>query len=408
MTSEPASAADESGRDRPLAYLSAAFVTQMLAAFGFMAFALLAPNLAEATGLSARDFGLATTFFFLGTAISSPMTIALVRRFGGVGTVCIAMAWMSASLLVILVGSWSATMFAAFLFGLGYGPQGPLGMTIVTERTPHRNRGLFLSIRQSAQPLAGVITGRVLPPLALAYGWQAGVVSTAAVIGLGILFVLVTAPLFRLRDEAEIRAGQRTGGVVSPVSLIRGLFAVSPALKVLWVAGLAFAVTQMAVVIFVYLYLLEEVGLSQIAAGIFASNLQLAGLAARPLSGWLSDRLGRAEIVLVSVATAIALLNVTKDIGPGALIVLAIACGVSGQAWNAVFTAAMSVHVPGSKLAEMNGKAFAVLSFGWMVAAPLCWILIEAAGSYAGMFLFMIAVNVVVAIGLTFALRRAR
>ena len=405
---------DADARRQPLLYLLATSVTQMLAAFGFMAFTLLAPNLAEETGQSARDFGLATTFFFIGTALSSPLTIVFLRRFGGVGTIVLALVWMSAALLVICLGTWTGTMLAALLFGLGYGPQGPLGMTIVTERTPHHNRALFLSIRQSAQPLAGVIMGRVLPPLMLASGWQAGVFSTAFVVFLGAIFVLLNPLLFTLRDEALIRtAAREEGRSRSFTGWLASLLHVPPELRVLWVAGVAFAITQMAFVIFIYLYLLEEVGLSQIAAGIFASNLQLAGLVARPVSGWICDRVGRAEIVLagiavIAVATSYWLVNVTSDIGAGALVLLAFACGVSGQSWNAVFTAAMSYHVPGPRLAEMNGKAFAFLSFGWMISAPLCWALIEFSGGYAALFYFLIATNVLVAIGLLIWLTRQR
>ncbi len=87
---------------------------------------------------------------------------------------------MAGALLLVLFGTWWTTMLAGTLFGMGYGPLSPLGMTIVTERTPHKNRGLFLSIRQSSQPLAGVLLGRLLPPFVLAYGWQAGVISISA------------------------------------------------------------------------------------------------------------------------------------------------------------------------------------------------------------------------------------
>ena len=48
-----------------------------------MGFVLIAPNLAQATGLQERDFGLAVTFIFIGTAVSSGVE-ARIKRLRGV------------------------------------------------------------------------------------------------------------------------------------------------------------------------------------------------------------------------------------------------------------------------------------------------------------------------------------
>ena len=60
----------------------------------------------------------------------------------------------------------------------------------------------------------------------------------------------------------------------------------------------------------------------------------------------------------------------------GLLVLLAIGCGVSGQCWNSVFVTAMSFRVDAGDLAELNGRAFAFLSIGWMASPPLIWALI--------------------------------
>lgn len=380
-----------------------------------MGFVLLAPNLAKATGLAERDFGLAVTFIFIGTAVSSAMTGRYMRWFGSVAAQALAVVWMAGAILVVYFGTWSATMLAAFLFGLGYGPLSPISMTIVTERTPPRNRGLFLSIRQSSQPLAGVILGRALPPLMLAYGWQAGVLSLSVTVALGFLIIFCLPHLFRLRDERTIRQPLIPAG--HQVGLLRSLaarFAIPANLRVLWLAGFVFAITQVGLVFFTYIYMLEEVKLSPIEAGIFASNLQVAGLFGRPVFGWLCDRLGRTDVVLVgialiSVASSYGLVLVQATWNAWLMLALALSCGASGQGWNAVFTAAMSEHVPRQKLAEMNGRAFAFLSLGWMSGAPFCWLLIETFGNYRPLYVVMMVLNLVVAFLLSiWAMRRNR
>jgi MFS family permease len=379
--------------------LFGASVTQGAAAVGFWSYSLLAPELAHETGLNERDFGLAVSFIFLGTFFSSPSTGRLVGRFGGMGTIALVLAAMGSAVLLNLSAFWSATMLSAFLFGLAYGPQGAVGMTLVTQSADRAHRGLFLAIRHSSVPAAAALIGRMLPPLMIYAGWRAGVLSVSATLFAAVLFTIVARPLFRLGSEGRVRVASRLD------FSLRGLLAryhVPRHLRFLWGAGLAFAITQTAVTFFSYLYLLEVARLSPVAAGIFASNLHLTALFGRPALGWLCDRTGNAQAVLagiaiVTVVTLLALLTIDADSPAWLLIPLAMACGVAGQCWNSVFVTAMSFKVADADLAEMNGRAFSFLSIGWMLSAPLFWGLIEVSGGYALPFLLVAGFNVVVA-----------
>jgi MFS family permease len=394
-------ASDPAREDRPhaLAVLGGAFLTQMAAAVGFWSFSLLAPELAAHTGLNERDFGLSVSFIFLGTFLSSGFTGLLVGRFGGAGTVALVLAGMAAAVLLNLAGLWAATMLAALLFGIAYGPQGAVGMTLVTRSADRRMRGLYLSIRHSSVPAAAAVIGRVLPPLMIWAGWWVGVLSVSAVLVAGAAFTLAARPLFRL-GEARAQVAER-----APRGFWRGIrarFRVPPELRFLWGAGLAFAVTQNAATFFAYLYLLEVAGRDPVSAGIFASNLHIMALIGRPLLGWICDRTGRPQLVLAMIAAAavvtiLALLQVDATTPGWLLVPLACACGLAGQCWNPVFVTAMSFKVADTELAEMNGRAFAFLSLGWMSAAPAFWALIELSGGYTLPFLIVAMANVVVA-----------
>ena len=390
---------------RPNATLAAAVISQMLAAAGFIGFSVLAPEFANLTGLNERDFGISVTFFFLGTALSSPFSGVLVQRLGSVRTLVVIKLFMAAGYLVCLAGTWSALMLAAFLFGIGYGPQGPVSMAVVTQRTPSDRRGLFLSIRQAGQPFAAAVGARILPPLMAFAGWQAGVYGIVGGLVAGSVFVLLAAPLFRLRHTSDPVGTRARFSLVSLLSGVAGLLRVPQGLRLLWIVGFVFAITQISIMVFTYLYLLEVVGLSAIAAGIFLSNQQLASMLGRPVFGWLCDVTGRsgyvlAVIALMIVATILGLLAVTVTTPTWLLVVLAIATGLSGQTWNAVFATAMSYRVAPERLVEMNGRAFSFLSFGWMAAPLLFWSLIEFSGGYEVPFLFILAANVLAAITL--------
>jgi MFS family permease len=394
-----------SGPARAIPVLVAASITQAAAAAGFWAFGLFAPELARETGLNERDFGLAYTFIFMGAFVASPFTGAMVRRWGGPGTMARLLAVMAATTLLVLGGSWTATMLAALLFGLGYAPQGPLGMTLVTQIAPPARRGLALALRHSAVPAAAAAMGRVLPPLMLWAGWQAGVLSVAGLLLAALVFALMAAPLFRVEASPPRHA--------SPAGRFRGLFAVPRSLRFLWGAGMAFAVTQTAVTTYSYLYLLEVGEFSPLVAGVFASNLHLTALLGRPALGWLTDRVGNPQAVLagiaiVTVAAMLALVQVGPGTPPWALVPLAVACGISGQCWNSVFVTAMSFRVEAGELAELNGRAFGFLSLGWMASPPLVWALIELTGGYLVPLTAIAALNALVAVVLLAAPERRR
>ena len=241
-------------------------------------------------------------------------------------------------------------------------------------------------------------------------GWRAGVLSLSAALLAAVVFTLVARSLFRLGGEGRQRVAAESCGIWAA---IRARFIVPRHLRFLWGAGVAFAVTQTAVTFFSYLYLLEVVGLGPIEAGIFASNLHLTALLGRPLLGWICDRTGNAQLVLaglavVTVGAILALLAFGPDSPGWLLIPLAVACGVSGQCWNAVFVTAMSFKVDEADLAEMNGRAFSFLSLGWMSSAPVFWALIEITGGYEVPFLIIAAANVAIAGVLIFGGDRRR
>lgn len=380
---------------RAVPVLAAATLTQFSAGVGFWSFGLLAPELAAETGLNERDFGLSITFTFIGAFLSSPFTGAFVRRFGGSGAVARFCAVMMAGLLLTLTGNWTGMMVAAFLFGLGYGPQGPVGMTLVTQTADPKRRGLFLALRHTAVPLAATLAGRVLPPLMLMAGWQAGVLSVAGLLGLAAVFSLLFAELFQVEATPPRDLGT--------IDRFREMFRIPAQLRFLWGAGFVFALTQTAVTTFSYIYLLEVAGLSAIAAGIFASNLHATALVGRPLLGILTDRLGQPQwilacIALVTVCALAALLQVDAATPAWALIPLAVGCGISGQCWNSVFVTAMSFRVKREDLAEINGRAFAFMSVGWMASPPIIWMLIELTGGYLVPLSMLALLNVVVAL----------
>lgn len=369
----------------------------MAAAFGFMAFTLLAPGLAAETGLDERDFSLTVTFMFLAAGLTAPFTGRLVRRLGALRTTVTMLAGMAAAVLVVLHGSWWSAMLASFCFGVFYGPFSPTSMTVMMRNAPARRRGLLLAVRHTSVPLAGVVAGRALPPLMLAYGWQLGVLSASGVVLAAALLALALAPAFRLPDIHDRFEDTPSGANVAGRRLAT-LFHAPRELRLLWGAALCFAVTQVAMTAMTYFFVLEVLKLSPVAAGIFASNIQIAGAVGRPLLGWLSDRTGAPQLVLAAIALTASLATLLLLLAPTGLpatllVALALLCGLAGQTWSPVFVTALSFRVAPERQAEITGRTFSVAAIGWTAAAPLFWGLIETSGSYVLPFALVMIAN---------------
>lgn len=379
-----------------LAVLGGAFLTQGAAAFGFIAFSLLAPGLALETGQDERDFGLAFSFIFFGSALASPLCGTMMRRFGSVGTMVITLSGMACVALIALWGTWATVMLAAFLYGLFYGPYGPANITVVNRKTPKRRVGLFLAIRQSGVSLAGAGGGFILPAIMVAVGWQVGIWAMVGVLIAAVAMTLLFAPLFRVTPEQPTMRTElhRT----FPRRLVAS-FVLPPNLRLLGCIAVLMAVIHTTLFTFVYIYLLEEVHLSPVMAGQFFAIIQLVAIVGRPVMGWLSDRWGRPELVLLGIAIAattsiILAMMISPDTPVWMLYPVALLAGLSGNTWSPIFAMIVGRRAPEGELAEVTGRAYSLAAAGWTASPLLMWSLIELSGGY------MVPFGTVVGLGL--------
>jgi MFS family permease len=195
-------------------------------------------------------------------------------------------------------------------------------------------------------------------------------------------------------DRALRRAASGTaetspeGPAISPAW--RGWLAsyrLPPEMRAPVAAAIALAVSQIALSSFAYFYLLEVTRVTPVQAGAYLSNTLIASVVGRLVVGWLADRIGSAmrALTLIQVISALACLALPAIAGgaPGwALLLLAIASGVSTGSWSPIFMTAISNLAPAGRMADFNGRAFSYAALGWCLAAPLIWSGIELGGGY--------------------------
>lgn len=420
--------------ESPAGVILATFAGQAAVSFGLVAVDLLAPALAARNGLNERDFSLGNTFIFVGVILVSPHLAGLMTRFGSARLMAAATAVMSLGMLAVLHGSWWSTMLACAVFGLCYGVYSPASASVVASRAPPGRRALFMSLRQCGVPFAGAIAGRLLPWIVLAWGWRAGALGVSAVIAAGALLTFLMPGAFRI-GVAEAGRGGGSGAGTSPAPTSAGSYAtpagnavsgtpppgrpgqpdpaprwrgllaryrLPPEMRAPVAIAIALAVSQIALSSFAYFYLLEVTGVTPVQAGTYLSNTLIASVLGRLAVGWLADRIGSAmrALVLIQVVSAAACLALPAiaDGAPGwALLLLAIASGVSTGSWSPIFMTAISNLAPPGRMADFNGRAFSYAALGWCLAAPVIWSGIELTGRYEPVWYALGALNLALA-----------
>ena len=225
-------------------------------------------------------------------------------------------------------------------------------------------RGMAFGLRQAAVPLGGALAALTLPALVAATDPRAG----PLFLGAGSVLAAAACAI-GLRDPASERSSG--WGPLRDRRVYR--LAVGSALLV---------ALQAAVIGFTVLFLHDERGVSNVAAGAVLAATQVVGIVLRILVGRWSDRLGRRVVPLRRTAVAIAAAwGVAPALFGSPLVLLIpvlVAAGSLAFAWNGLsFNAAAEFAEPGrsgTSIALQQTALFATAAvvspvFGLLVAA---------------------------------------
>jgi len=187
--------------------------------------------------------------------------------------------------------------------GLG-GEWGGAVLLVVESAPPHR-RGLFGSFVQLGNPVGRLVATGVfalavhLPDSDfLAWGWRVPFLASALliIVGLIIRYQIDETPAFTQMRKAKQTAKMP---ILEVLSTYRRETAIAVGLKITEVAWVG------VLTVFAVSYLTKQLGLPQdfvLGAITFATFVELIVM---PLSGWLSDQIGRRKIYLAGTAFSI-------------------------------------------------------------------------------------------------------
>ena len=372
-------------RSMPIAPLAATLAVQTLATMALFSLPAVAPEVA-------RDLHVNGTLVggFVGTAygvgiLSALISPGLVRKYGGVRATQAVLLAAAGMLAFAALGSGvTGLALAAVVLGLGYGAAAPASTHLLVPQTPQPVFNLVMSLRQIGVPLGGVLAALILPPLTLAIGWRAALLTELG----PVLLLIVLMEIPRKRWDSDREPTRRVFGraLWQPFILLR-----QQRFRRLSVAAFIYAGLALCLVAFMTVQLTTVVGLSLVQAGQILAAYQIAGSVSRPVWGWIADRfLTPAQTLAVHGVGMAATTLITGLYAPGwpvwAIIANAVVAGCTAGGYTGVAYAEYAT-LGGSRRTEATGLGTAIFFAGGMAAPAIFSASVTAVGGFSGTYM---------------------
>jgi len=366
----------------------------------------IAPKLAAALGVPVALLGLQISVAYFAAMLMSVLAGVTVRRLGAVRSNQCAAVLIGVSLLVMTVPILPAFAAGSFGLGLAYGMTNPAAATLMMKVASPANRNLIFSIKQTGQPLGGVVAGLMGPPVAIAFGWPWALASGAVA---AFVVALAIQPLRRPFDADRTPDSPFRGAVFTDLKIV---WRHMP-LRLLAFAAFSLAAVQLSLMTYAVTMLVEEIGFDLVTAGAGLAVLQIAGVVGRIFWGMVADRTGKATGTLVAVQlVAVLAAAATALLAPGVQIwwafMVLFGFGFSAVGWNGVFMAEIARMAPGGQIGSATGGALVVTFMGVMIG-PLIFTALHAwLGAYTLTFGALIAMTLAGIVLIVLSRRRER
>jgi MFS family permease len=360
------------------AILAVLFLVRLTMGFQFQSVAAVAPLLGVKFGVGLAEIGILIGLYFTpGVALALPGG-AIGQKFGDKATVLAALLLMlSGGLAMALSDFWTVQIAGRLVAGAG-GVLLNVQMTkMVADWFAGREIATAMAIFVNSWPAGVAIALLTLPSIGSAYGIGAVYLSVIALIALA--FVLLAAAyrspahaVTKVATSARLDCGAAIAVIAA--GLIWGLYNVGFAMIFSFGPSL-----------------LVERGWSISAAGSIVSIVLWLAVISVPLGGYLADRSGRPEFVLVGGCILFAILMVALP-RSGAVVLTVVALGlVCGQPAGPILSLPARVLAPATRAIGM-GLFYTVYYAAMMLGAVAGGACAKWAGSSAAAFDFGAAV----------------
>jgi MFS family permease len=359
------------------------FGTQVLGGVGVsIGLSVGALLVADLVGVGAS--GLATTVAVVGSALLAPPAVRIMRRYGrrpGLAAVYAAAAVGGAAVVAAAVTGSVPLLFAGFFLFGGGTAAGMQARYAAVDLAPANRRGRHLSLvvwattlgavaGPNLAPLAGrALSGYDIPTLASPFVFSAGLFGLA---GLALMLALRPDPLLLARQIGGVHEDGASAGLRAGWAAI----AARPAAR-LGMAAMAVGHVSMIAVMAMTPVHIQSAGHSDadtLRLVGFVLSVHVAGMFAfSPVTGWLTDRLGRRPVILIGIGLLLAACAVAGTAGH-ATGRLSIGLFLLGLGWSATMVAGSTLlteSVPAGVRPSAQGLADLVMGLAGATAGAL-------------------------------------
>jgi len=323
-------------------------------------FYLLLPLIGTELGLSYSQIGLIMTCQYIASAVANVPGGVLVDTVGRKGLLmAVSLFWIGFPYLLIgFTHSYLMLLACVSLVGFGNSLWHPTAIPTLARRYPER-KGLVLSIHGMGGNVGDAVAPVIIGSALAWFTWREVVVLNV------MPGLVVAALLFALLGTLRLAARkQETQSVGAYFAGLRELFR-SRALVLLSTGSAFRTMTQSALLTFLPVYLANDMGYSPFWVGACLFALQAAGFAASPIAGHLSDRLGRKQILVGSMAaTALVLVAMAFSGGSPLFVALVAVLGFFLYATRPVIQAWMLEATPKNMAGSSIGLLFGAQAIG--------------------------------------------
>ncbi len=366
---------------------------QVMISISVLALSVMMPVVAADLAIDPKLVGIFTAIIY-GVAVVAALAAAEpIVRLGAVRICQAALLMAAIGLAFNALSMVAATVIAVIFIGAAQGPINPASAHVLAARVPREWFGMVFSLKQTGVPIGFALAGLIFPLLLHLVGWRgASLIAAAAAVATALVVELLRPSL-----DTVVTAGKPSVGIWRSV---RFVFA-HRALRVLGLSAIVYVIAQHTFTFYLVTYLYEHCGLSIAQAGFLLSASQIVGTAVRLVSGGMSDRLPRMQLLGwtgVAMTVGCIAVGLLEPDTPFWLIGLAVVgYGAVVISWNGTSQAEFAHLSPPGEAAAVAAVQTA-LAFSGAVIGPPIFALIASLASYRMAFFAVAACVLVTAV----------
>jgi MFS family permease len=348
-------------------------------------FYLLLPLIGKELGLTYTQIGFILTVQHVVGAIANLPGGAVVDAYGKKGYLLVlSLIWIGVPYAVMaLTHSYGVLLVCMALVGIGNNIWHPAAIPTLAYRYPAR-KGFVLSLHGMAGNLGEALAPLVIGALLTWFSWRTVVVLNVVpgIIMAGMILVLLGAfSVAKSHDPNNINAKAAEPWSARKYMADFGSLLRNKGLMMVSVSAMFRTLTQVGLLTFLPLYLANELGYNLFIVGVCMAIIQIAGFAASPVAGHLSDKWGRRKVVMSSMLlTGVTIAGMVLAGNSVWFVVFVALVGSFLYAMRSVLQAWAIECTPRHLAGTGVGLQFGITAIGGGIAPSLCGMIADAYG----------------------------